>query len=56
MFEDMAIDSSKNKVEVINNLNEYLKTKEDENSLKDVKSEPLSRTVNTLFVLNFVKS
>lgn len=56
MFEDMAIDSSKNKVEVINNLNEYLKTKEDENSLKDVKIEPLSKAVNTLFVvLNFVK-
>lgn len=56
MFEDMAIDNSSSKVEVINKLNEYLVAKEDEESLKDVKIEPLSRAVNTLFVvLNFVK-
>ncbi|SGZ41288.1 uncharacterized protein HGUI_03488 [Hanseniaspora guilliermondii] len=56
MFEDLAVDNKNNKVEVINNLNDYLMSNEDPESLKNGKIEPLSKAVNTLFVvLNFVK-
>lgn len=56
LFEDLAVDNKNNKVEVINDLNDYLKSSEDSESLKNDKIEPLSKAVNTLFVvLNFVK-
>ncbi|CAI8506043.1 unnamed protein product [Hanseniaspora opuntiae] len=56
LFEDLAVDNKYNKVEIINELNDYLKSNEDPESLKNVKIEPLSKAVNTLFVvLNFVK-